>query len=233
MMSSKMRMRRSINSPSCAFHSLAEKGRSATGRISASITALICRYRLSMLSKWRNTVRSPTPARAATASALGVTSPAPTSSSIARTIRSRLTSLRWRRPSVCSRADVWIFIIASVSYRIAADADGGARTLLAFPRRAERAVESGTRRLVVVRQLASTVDIISEVRKNSRTSEEGVERVATIPYVTAEQCRAGFGEKRRDRDFNVLRICECQLRFAFHRCSADPRQVVAVELGQD
>src|ERR1019366_6090590 len=117
MMRSKMRMRRSINSSSCAFHSPAEKGRSTIGRISAVITALICWYRLSILSKWRNTVRSPTPARAATASALGATWPAPTSSSIARTIRSRLASLRCRRPSVCSRVGVSIFIVLLQQWR--------------------------------------------------------------------------------------------------------------------
>src|SRR5262245_58401801 len=55
-----------------------------------------------MSLKRRNTVRRPTPARSATASALGSITPERTSSSIARAMRRRLSFARWRRPSSSS-----------------------------------------------------------------------------------------------------------------------------------
>ena len=67
--------------------------------------------------KCRNTVRRPTSARAATVSALGENSPAWMISSMAVTIRARLSCPRRRRPSVSAGGLSWASDMRSLAGR--------------------------------------------------------------------------------------------------------------------
>ena len=92
--------RRSIKARRRSFQVEPETGCSIMARSRPSTIPLISWRRPSMSLKCRKTLRRPTSARSATASARGSRSPAWTSSIRASMIRRRLSADLWRRPSV-------------------------------------------------------------------------------------------------------------------------------------